>query len=201
LYKGAKKAKLRLTNADDINDDDEINLYIRGRYLCSMDCMWRCLGYKTYPAPTPSVYLVKAKMPYVVQSLQIKDKLSCDLLQYFHRPPDQYPLTYCQFNNSWIVYNKRTPHYLETKILNEDYYIVHIPHIKASVLYYCRRRKTTETITRMEMISPKAGELWYLRQILLNKPCISFEHALTYNERIYPTFQEASIIQGFLQND
>ena len=44
LYKGAKKAKLKLTNADDVNDKDEITLYLRGRYLCSMDAMWRTLG-------------------------------------------------------------------------------------------------------------------------------------------------------------
>jgi len=35
LFKGASKAKLRLTNADDVSDKDEITLYIRGRYLCS----------------------------------------------------------------------------------------------------------------------------------------------------------------------
>ena len=44
LYKGAKKAKLKLTNADDVNDKDEITLYLRGRYLCSMDAMWRTFG-------------------------------------------------------------------------------------------------------------------------------------------------------------
>ncbi len=94
LYKGAKKAKLRLLNAEDIDDDDEINLYIRGRYLCSMDSMWRCLGYRTYPSPTPTVYLVKAKMPAVVHNLQVKDRLSCNLLQYFHRPHALHDLTY-----------------------------------------------------------------------------------------------------------
>lgn len=46
LYKGAKKVKFRLQNADDINDKDEISLYIRGRYLCSMDATWRILGYQ-----------------------------------------------------------------------------------------------------------------------------------------------------------
>jgi hypothetical protein len=46
LYKGAKKVKFRLENADDIDDKDEISLYIRGRYLCSMDATWRILGYQ-----------------------------------------------------------------------------------------------------------------------------------------------------------
>jgi hypothetical protein len=45
LYKGATKVKFRLENADDVDDDDEITLYLRGRYLCSMDAVWRILGY------------------------------------------------------------------------------------------------------------------------------------------------------------
>jgi hypothetical protein len=45
LYKGAKKVKFRLENADDVDDQDEITLYLRGRYLCSMDAAWRILGY------------------------------------------------------------------------------------------------------------------------------------------------------------
>jgi hypothetical protein len=201
LYKGAKKAKLRLTNAEDIDDDDEINLYIRGRYLCSMDCMWRCLGYRTYPRPTPAVFLIKVKMPAVLKNLQDLDKLSCDLLQYFYRPQDLYHMTYCEFNNSYIIYNKRTPYYLQTKVLNLDYYIIHIPRIKSSTLYYCKRSRTSETITRMEMVSPKAGELWYLRQILLKKPCYSFDDAKTHNGILIDTFQEASITQGFLETE
>ena len=36
--------KFRLQDCDDINDKDEISLYVRGRYLCSMDAMWRVLG-------------------------------------------------------------------------------------------------------------------------------------------------------------
>jgi hypothetical protein len=49
LYKGAQKVKFRLQNADDIEDKDEISLYIRGRYLCSMDAVWRILGYQVLP--------------------------------------------------------------------------------------------------------------------------------------------------------
>jgi hypothetical protein len=45
LYKGAKKVKFRIENADDVDDTDEITLYLRGRYLCSMDAAWRILGY------------------------------------------------------------------------------------------------------------------------------------------------------------
>jgi len=35
---------MKLKDCEDVNDKDEIKLYIRGRYLCSMDAMWRTLG-------------------------------------------------------------------------------------------------------------------------------------------------------------
>ena len=76
---------MKLTNCEDVSDKDEITLYLRGRYLCSMDAMWRTLGkfidlsyimtfivliflkinivkdYQTYPAPNPSVRIIKIK--------------------------------------------------------------------------------------------------------------------------------------------
>ena len=41
LFKGAKNVKFDLTNAADVDDKNEIKLYERGRYLCSMDAVWR----------------------------------------------------------------------------------------------------------------------------------------------------------------
>ncbi len=62
LFKGAKKERFRLTNAEDIADDDEINLHIRAQVISSMDSMWRVMGYETYPATNPSVILVHAQL-------------------------------------------------------------------------------------------------------------------------------------------
>jgi hypothetical protein len=40
-FTGAKKAKLKLNNADNIHDKDEILLYMRGRKISSMSAMWK----------------------------------------------------------------------------------------------------------------------------------------------------------------
>lgn len=37
IFKGSKKEKFQLKNAEDIHDDDELNLYLRARMICSMD--------------------------------------------------------------------------------------------------------------------------------------------------------------------
>ena len=55
----------KIYNIEDVDPKDEILLYIRGRYLCSMDAMWRILKYQTYPSPSPTVNIVKAKLPEV----------------------------------------------------------------------------------------------------------------------------------------
>ena len=104
---------MKLTNADDVSNKDEITLYLRGRYLCSMDAMWRTLGkcnfsinnianinvnvmylgYQTYPSPTPSVRIIKIKTENEMNKI-IQDGHVCDLLIYFHRPSILHNLTY-----------------------------------------------------------------------------------------------------------
>ena len=42
LYKGPKNSSFFLNSKNDDNEGrDEISLYIKGRFLCSMDAMWR----------------------------------------------------------------------------------------------------------------------------------------------------------------
>jgi len=86
LYKGHKKIKVSISNDEDrYENEDEISLYLRGRFLCAMDAMWRTLGYHTYPAPEPHVQTVKVKMPNVVRQILLEEK-TCDMLIYFNRP-------------------------------------------------------------------------------------------------------------------
>lgn len=59
LYKGSKKDKLKLSNADDIRDDDELNLYFRARILSSMDATWRTFGFQTYSILSNQYYWSK----------------------------------------------------------------------------------------------------------------------------------------------
>ena len=55
LFKGNKKIKFELNNTADIHEDDEINIHLRGRMVCSMDAFWRFMGYPTYPASDPPI--------------------------------------------------------------------------------------------------------------------------------------------------
>ena len=67
ICKGNKKVDLVLNNTSDICETDEINLFLRGRMLTSMDAVWRIFGYKTYPATEPYICLIKVKLPKDLQ--------------------------------------------------------------------------------------------------------------------------------------
>jgi hypothetical protein len=185
---------MHLTNAEDIHENDEINLYLRGRYLCSMDAMWRCLGYQTYPSPTPSVTTVHVKMPADVAYYQEK-RLLTDIDVYFHRPAALHHLTFTQFFTEYI-YNKKQS--ARTQDENVNYFRVQMPQIPAPI-YICKR-SGTRNLVRMLMIYPSAGEVWYLRVLLLNRPCASFQDALTHEGHLCTTFQQSALLHGYVDD-
>jgi hypothetical protein len=80
---------------------DEIKLYLDARYMCSMDAMWRILGYHTYPASTPSVQTIKIKTEPVVNQLLVDGK-SCDMLAYVHRPASLAHLKYTELFTTYL---------------------------------------------------------------------------------------------------
>ena len=194
LYKGSKKDKLKLTNADDVRDDDEINLYFRARILSSMDATWRTFGYFTYPSPTPSVILIKAMLPEAVQFFQEKKKVT-KLLLYFQRPQCLQHLKFCDFHNQFMISVKLS----NTLKLSREYFVVNVAGC-GEYFYYRRDKNTYDCITRMEMLYPTAGEIFFLRLILLNRAVHSFRDAKTVNGVYYNTFQLAAVAANLLSS-
>jgi hypothetical protein len=194
LFKGSKKSKFRLEGADDISDKDEIALHVRGRYLCSMDCMWRTLGYCTYPAPQPSVITIKAMCPGPVQFHQTKGKGS-NMVYYFNRPPELSFLKYTEFFKIYIVVKKISA----SQLANRKHWHITIPNV--GQLYICERDPSREIVVRMEFLWPSAGEFFYLRLILLHRPCLSFVDALTVEGILYDTFQASALKQKLVTDE
>jgi hypothetical protein len=196
LFKGSKKVKFRLENADDVDDSDEITLYLRGRYLCSMDAMWRVLGYHTYPSPTPKVRTIKAMLPEVSSTFRRKQKLS-DLEMYFARPSELHHFKYVDFNKEYIAYYK-----LPVTCARDptSYYTVQLPD-QERPLYICKRLNRIRTIVRMEMLYPSAGEVWYLRQLLLHKSFTSYRDAKIFQGEAFRSFQQSALAHGIVTEE
>ena len=107
LYKGSKKVTIwidvnRPNVALPLHPKDEMGEYIRGRKLNSMECMWRCLGYHTYPRSEPHVASVNVQMKEYV-ALFVEEKKVCTMLLYCLRPEALSALKYSELFERFVV--------------------------------------------------------------------------------------------------
>jgi hypothetical protein len=201
LYKGVKKQSVSISNDNNVQplpggeqrEENEIELYLKARVLCSMDAVWRTFGFHTYPKSFPSVRAIKVKLPSDVDVLLAKRQI-CDLYAYFCRPPHLWPLKYTDFFNTYTV-KKTLSGLQQQRLAPEDRAAVFILGVE---YFYCKRLETQETqhLTRMAMAYINHGEIYYLRVILLKRPVQNFTDAYSDNA----TFQLSAISQGFVRS-
>jgi hypothetical protein len=205
LFKGNRKVQITLNNAAGIDSNDEINIFLRGRMLTSMDAMWRVFGFQTYPAPFPSVRLIKAKHPTEVVSWCNEGKLT-DIYVYFQRPASLQNLKICEFFTLYdYKYNLNDARFRDnTNNFEEDgslrYCLINgCGNIRQFYIY--KRLHPDHSITRLNGVPPDAGEIFYIRYMLRELAFSSFNDMLTVNGVLYTTFQEATYQRGLLNND
>src|SRR5690606_30309555 len=163
-------------------DRDEITRYVRARYLSSMECMWTTLRYQTYPATTPPVKSVVVQMPQQMPQQLPPGQQVSDMLRYLRRPAELRDLRYTELFANFMV-EQRLPQYAQA-----EGYERFENRIKGQLHYYFRRRNQEAIVCRMNTIYIMAGEVWYLRLILLNRPVTSHEDARTVDGQIYATY-------------
>jgi len=175
LFKGNKKVSVDLAATSDLHPDDEISHHIRGRLLCSMDAVWRIFGFQTYPATFPSCEEVKVKTPEQLLFFESEQKYG-DLSIYFARPQQEpfINLKYADFCKYWD-YSYNVPKRFSNDAMHPDFFSVYTVNRFVRTLYIYPRLKPENYIVRIGMISHSAGELWYLRLLLLHFPAISFD--------------------------
>lgn len=205
ICKGNRKVQLVLNNVSDLHEEDEINIFLRGRMLTSMDAVWRTFGYRTYPAPQPSVRLIKAKLPNDLQFMLREGKLS-DLYVYFQRPISLHHLKYAEFFTYYCYkYTLNQQRFLNDNAVFDENgnlrfcYIEPQNGIKGFYIY--KRSRPNDCITRISGVPPDAGEIWYLRMLLREYPAVSYQDILSCDGRIYSSFQEVAYEKGLLTDD
>jgi len=80
-----------------------------------------------------------------------------------------------------------------------SYYSIFITHMSKNYFVY-KRNENCKNITRLEMVPLTVGEKWYIRLILYNKPVVSFKDARTIDGITYPTFQQAALAAGLVED-
>jgi hypothetical protein len=204
LFKGVKKQSITITNNeqqhDEQKEDNEVELYLKARVLCSMDAVWRTLGFHTYPKSYPSVQTISVKLPSDVEFLLAKRQL-CDLYQYFCRPAHLSHLKYTEFFNTYTV--KKSLSAVQERSAPIDRVAVSILGVQ---YYYCKRPESQDTqhkhLTRMNMTYINHGEIYYLRVILLKRAVLNFEDARTdvATNTVHATFQLSAISHGYVRS-
>ena len=212
LFKGAKKQKL-LISRKDANNKNQIIQHIQGRVISATQAMWRMFGYKTYPAPSPSVKVVKISTLSEVRNHNKSSKIT-DMELYLRRPKKYEELTFLEFWSSMIYSTKLTKHCKD----NPDKFFIVKLNFSSSKTYYVmeRYRINSDNICRIGTVGFRNVEKFYLRLIMskcyiptildetLNNCSIMvksyFDQILCHNNISYKTFQESAVARGIVED-
>ena len=177
LYKGSKKVQVNFNvpTVNCLHPKDEQGQYIRGRKLNSMECMWRGLGYQTYPATKPKVFTLKVQLQDYVDTFKRLGKLT-SIAIYFNRPLELFELRYSEFFQQYVMTRDRP-----ASDERRWFHLTSMGHDYGANVYIRERKDIDNVIVRLNMVLMGMGELYYLRLILMNKPASSYVDARTVN--------------------
>lgn len=114
-------------------------------------------------------------------------------------------LKYTEFFN-YYCWSKTISKKLRTKPNTEGRFWWRIILPNRVQIYITERLKPKECVVRMNMIYPSAGEIYYLRLLLLHFPARSYDELKTVNHAISPiahsinSFQESCLLQLLLED-
>ena len=121
-----------------------------------------------------------------------------DIIVYLNRPSQLRTMKIDEMFNQYSWSYTLLQHYeRHPALLNVEYWEIKIPSLSRNI-YIMKKINPNSSITRIGMICILAGELWYLRQIMLKCPTTSWKDAKSHNEIVYTSFQEAAVARGLV---
>ena len=208
LFKGPSKVSINMREQGsdptrrqimELHKNDEIGRYIRGRRLCSMDAMWRLLGFHTYPASDPPVVSIKVRSPGFLEDYKVK-KLLCDLHVYFARPVELRPLLFEAMFTEYIIYRAEPSAVWKGKHVTDPCAYFHIQSLDgvfgAKPVYIQKRDVTKLALCRLATVSHSSGELWWMRMLLKLFAFDTLLDMYKLGDVTHDTFHQAAIARG-----
>ncbi|KAM0887151.1 hypothetical protein ACQ4PT_029235 [Festuca glaucescens] len=188
VYLERSKANCSVVDGNDPAPVDEVNEYLQARYICEQDAFWRIYGY-TIHGKTPSVERLVVHLP----------------------------------NMNWISFSASTNlnrlvdcEFLKKTTLTE-WFVANLNYEEGRSLTYCdyptvftwdseerswHPRGGGNKIGRVYYVAPVAGELYYLRMLLMIvKGATSYDDVKMFNGIQYGSFKEACAARGLLGDD
>jgi hypothetical protein len=195
LHKGPDWTKFQLDHSER-HHVDEIDDYVKGRYLSSHESAWRMLGFDI-TTKKPSVKCLPVHLPGGnIPRYTGGEKASTLLIRYFHRPdgPEFDALSYVAYFETFTLC-KWTP----TQSLRDDERLERP--IRHCVQNKVRPRTRTVKVSRLQTVPPSTGELFYLRCLLNYRPARTFDDLKTVDMIQYGSFHDAATHLGLFTNE
>ena len=167
---------------------DEIIDFIDGRYVSASEAAWRIYGFRMHSA-YPSVTRLHIHLPGQFMHAFRPDEPIADVLE--RAALERSSLT------AFFNYNRDHPN--EPASLYHDFPRTHV-YLKRDKRWKFRERGCT--VGRLYYVHATAGELFYLRLLLISvKSPKSFEDLRTVENVVHPTFKNACDALGLLKDD
>jgi len=161
-----------------------------------MEAAWRVLGYDIYPPLSPSVHTIKMKTPIQMQLMSAKGQMS-EFQMYLIRPAQYIDW---KFKDLFREFSYKTTQPVGADVEYEEIEVSNVVGIRnRHKKYYLYRMSIPREVVRLNPVPWDAGEMWWLRLIVLNVPIIGrAENAKVVDGFTYPTYQEAAVALGLL---
>jgi hypothetical protein len=206
-FKGAsRRERIEITSEQEDDSQDEIKLFIYGRVMCSMAAVWRLYGYQDYPASHPAVTVFKVRTGAQLNDFSQHGQVT-DLMVYYSRPLELHRLKFTEF---FEMYNSdcHLPKYYQDRPNEENmsYFKVSID-LAATIVtrFIYKPVKQCPRCVRMEMLYPMHGDIFWLRLILLKRPVLNDQDALTFHPlrgggepTTYLSYQQSALAHGYI---
>ena len=170
------------------NNLDEVKHYLDGRYVCASEVAWRLFGFDIH-SRWPSVDRLPVHLPDE-KSVSFTDGESLQGVC------DRADLRKSKLE-AWFIANKEIP-------TARNYTYHEFPRHFTWLPRVCRwkERQRGDVVGRLSEVHATAGELLYLRMLLMRKKgAINFQDVRTVDNHVYDTFKEACAALGLLEND
>jgi hypothetical protein len=187
IYKGHDRITMEFGRCQ-----DEVKKYLDARYIAQHEGHWRLMAFEMHHID-PSIYRLQVHLPGM-QNVTWNEDAAETLNQIVERAANKDTTL-----TAWFKANDQYPEARDVSY--QDF--------PTKFVFNERTRKWTPrqrglSLGRMYYVSPKANdsERFYLRLLLTAvKGATSFEHLRTVNDQLRPTFKDACIALGLLDND
>ena len=211
IYKGHDKVSFALKRKNQRKKTisrDEIKRYFDALYLSGSESCWKIFNYKMH-SRNPNVVIMKLHLPrqhlvYYTPDDDLAAKMA-------NEATAKTMLTEWFTNNKKERVNPLPESKLGKNLQGETkprgpelLYIEYVEHYTwvATPRYWKRRTQNDKVIGRMHRLSPKAGESFYLRILLLHvRGAESWQELLTHDGTVHDSFKEACVARGLLRDD